>query len=517
MDPVLNRQQIREYDRIAIDELGVPGVVLMENAGRAATDFIARLVQEKNLSKIIIICGTGNNGGDGFVVARHLLAQADFSAKIRSSTPEVLIFVVGDEKKISGDAEINYNILRQAGIPVEKIQDNNEIPDRELQSADLIVDALFGTGLTRPVQGLEAKVIAAINNTHSLRIALDLPSGIDADTGKTLGIAVQATHTLSFAYFKPGLLTPAGRLAAGEIHRIGLEIPDKMILRRTGHCAELIAESFLSEVLPRRAATTYKHRAGDILVIAGSHGKMGAARLAAEATLRAGAGLATILTWQNAATELAAILRELMLSEIPEHDVVPALETAWAKRSALVIGPGLGIDVRAEEVVIHTLLTAPHPVVADADALTLMAQNMPRGKYAGPRILTPHSGELARLLNISSQEVEADRFTAVRRAAQEYQAVVVLKGAHTLIASPEGKIRVSPYANPVLATAGSGDVLSGIVGAFSALLPPFDAATAGVIAHAKAAEIWAGNHPIDRGMLAGDLIAHLPEVLALER
>ncbi len=508
MQPILNRRQIREYDRIAIEELGVPGTTLMGNAGRGAAEIIQRLLAESTAKTITIVCGTGNNGGDGFVVARHL--RSPLAHELIHGLM-VRVFVIGESGRIKGDAATKLAELRSTGIDPTVIDENNlAVLMQALETSEIVVDAIFGTGLTRPVIGLEAEAIKAMNASKGLRVALDLPSGLDADTGQALGIAVRASHTVSFAYLKPGLVTPHGRELAGELHTVDLGVDSGQILAKTGVLAHLMGAEDLRSALPRRSATTYKHSAGDVLVIAGSRTKVGAAKLTAEAALRAGAGLATILTWSDAIPPLAAWAREVMLLEVAAGDIGQTVSQALAKRSSVVIGPGLGLDHEAAELVKAVLSLATIPVVVDADALTLVAKTGSLPQSNAAFILTPHAGELARLLKTDTATIEADRFAAAARAAKEFRSVVVLKGAHTLIASPTGEIRVADFANPVLATAGSGDVLAGIIAALAATIPPFDAACAGVVLHALAAERWCAETGADRGMLAGDIIDCLP-------
>ncbi|MFO1472036.1 MAG: NAD(P)H-hydrate dehydratase [Turneriella sp.] len=504
MQPILNRQQIHAYDRIAIEELGVPGTTLIENAGRGAADIVLRLMAESKAKIITVICGTGNNGGDGFVVGAQLAHELIHGLIVQ-------VFVVGEANRIKGDAAVKLAELASAGVNPTLIDSNNlAVLMQALETSDLVVDGIFGTGLTRPVAGLEAETIKAMNACRAMRVALDLPSGLDADTGLELGIAVKASHTVSFACLKPGLVTPQGRSFAGKLHTVDLGVDHERILKATGVAAQLFAADDLRAIIAPRSATTYKHRAGDILVVAGSRTKIGAAKLVAEACLRAGAGLATILTWSDALPALAAWTREAMLLEIAAGDIAQTVSKALAKRSSVVIGPGLGLDHDAAELVKAVLSLATVPVVVDADALTLVAKNGSLPQSNASFILTPHAGELARLLKTEAATIEADRFASVARAAKEFRSVVVLKGAHTLVASPAGEIRVADFANPVLATAGSGDVLAGIIAAFAATLNPFDAACAGVVLHALAAEHWCSETGADRGMLAGDILDHLP-------
>ncbi|MBX3721352.1 MAG: NAD(P)H-hydrate dehydratase [Turneriella sp.] len=500
MHLILNRTQIREYDRLATALCKVPSLILMENAGRGAAEFIAqRGARQSAKPKVAIVCGTGNNGGDGFVVARHLAAHDE---------AEIAVFLVGDAQKISGDAKVNLEAMLASGILYTS-------PDAEaIRGADIVVDALFGTGLDRAVTGDAAAAIAAMNAAEGIRIALDIPSGLDADTGAVLGVAVKAAHTVTFAYAKPGLYTPEGRNHAGDIHVVKLGVPDKKILATTGHAAALIARETIAANLALREAKTYKHKAGDILIVAGSAGKTGAAKLTAEAALKTGAGLATVCTWSDALPAFEKETKEIMLTDLRREAIAASLGAAVAKRSAVVIGPGFGLDNDAKTAVDFVLGAVDIPLIIDADALTLAAA-MPEAlrNARAKKILTPHAGELARLLGVTAAAIEADRYQAVARAAALTQAIVVLKGAHTLVAAPDGEILVSAEANPVLATAGSGDVLAGIIAAFTAQMTPFEAAAAGVYVHAAAGNLWQKHTRSDRGMLAGAIAALVPEVL----
>lgn len=492
---ILSREQIRAYDRLATERFKVPSLLLMENAGRGAGEIIRKLVAATERPRIAIVCGTGNNGGDGFVVARHLYNDA-----------EVRCLLIGERSNIKGDALVNFEAMLACGTIAAKADDLG----RELASADVIVDALFGTGLSRPLDTAMAAIVDAINAAAAIRIALDLPSGLDADTGRILGRAVKADHTITFAHPKPGLFTPEGNIHAGLIHCVALGVPDEQILRLTGFTARLIEPQEVAKNFPPRDAKTYKHRAGDVLVIAGSPGKTGAAKLVAEAALRSGAGLATICTWSEALPAFEKEVKEIMLMPLDSPD--KALE----RRGSAVIGPGFGLGEKAASMVRKILTAAEIPLVIDADALTLLGADLPALKNAAaPKILTPHAGEAARLLGSTSAEVEADRFGSALKLATQTGAVVVLKGAHSIIAAPDGLLFVSAEANPVLATAGSGDTLAGIIAAFAANMTTLDAAVAGVYVHARAALAWREKTQSDRGMLASDIAALVPDMLGL--
>lgn len=493
---VLSREQIRRFDRLAIETCRIPGILLMENAGRGAADYILGLGKA---GSYLIICGTGNNGGDGFVVARHLAAQGK----------SVSVYLVGDAGQIHGDAQINYDALWGCGMTTIPSTALKEIPE----GTGLIVDALFGTGLSRKVEGEAARIIVLMNGAAVTKVALDIPSGLDADTGAVLGVAVKADHTVTFAYAKCGELTPAGYDHCGKIHAVNLGVPET-ILQDAGVTAEIISGEAVMSALPPRSAQTYKHKAGDILIVAGSPGKAGAAYLTAEAAMRSGAGLVTLMTWPEVSPALAEGLPEIMHAVIDRKNTEESLSLALARKSALAVGPGLGLDENAGQLLRHVLEKAQAPVVLDADALTHIAKDAASlKKYQATRILTPHAGELARLLRTTSAAVENDRYGAVTRAAELTDSVVVLKGAHTLVSDRGKSLRVLGEVYPALATAGSGDVLTGIIAAFAAAMPAFEAASAGVYLHSAAAGAWQEKTGSDRGMLAGDIIREIPGVL----
>lgn len=510
MQPLLNRDQMRRYDALAISEGKVPGIVLMENAGRGAFECLRSLILQGALTapEVLIVCGPGNNGGDGYVVARHLLAET----ALRTS---VSVLVFADRSQIRGDAQVNLeSLLALASQNVHFCTPTDRLVEAALTKADVVVDALFGTGLSRPMAGDIARLIKRINESSALRVSLDVPSGLDCDTGHPLGACVEAHHTVTFAYAKPGLFTPAGRDKTGELHMVGLGFPDQSILGKTGSTALLLSENQIRLNLSERKASTYKHRSGDILVLAGSPGKTGAARLAAHASLRAGAGLATICTWQEALPALASEITEIMLAPLSEARMEEDLAQAIAKRHAVLVGPGFGTSVAALRALEYVLSHVQVPLILDADALTLLALHPQLAERIPVNtVMTPHSGELARLLQTSSQQIEADRYAAVTDAAARFRCTIVLKGAHTLIADTQ-QIFVSPWANPVLATAGSGDVLAGLMTALAVQLIPREAAMAAVYLHGLAGQIWSEAKHADRGMLAGDIADTLPGAFA---
>jgi NAD(P)H-hydrate epimerase len=508
MVPVLSRAQMRGLDTYAIEQCGVPSIVLMENAGRGATDVLVRelLSGEARGARVVVLAGTGNNGGDGFVVARHLLT--------RGADP--IVVVVGDERRLSPDAAANLAAWRGLGGPARAVTPDEDVAwvPEALRGARVVVDALFGTGLDRPIAGWFAQIVRALNASAVARFAVDLPSGLDADTGAPLGVAIEARVTATFAHPKLGLLTPQGAKIAGRVHVVDIGVPASLA-GQVGDCPRLLEESDLVAWVSPRAPGAHKNVAGHVVVFGGSAGRVGAPQLAARGAMRGGAGLVTIGTWPEAAGAIDGHTLEVMTARIAGTPAAPSLDAILAGKQAAVVGPGLGLGEDARAVVEHVIQSFKGPIVVDADALTLLAGRTNVLAPAKGAILTPHPGELARILGVSAADVEADRYRAVRSAVKATACVVVLKGAYTLVASPDGRIAVSPVACPALATAGSGDVLGGVIAAQAAGRPAFDAACAGVFLHALSGRDWSqARGGADRGMLASEIADGLPTVIS---
>jgi len=429
------------------------------------------------------------------------------------------VLLAGDAGRVSRDARANLDAwvgvggdveVLAPGAPTEGLRD-------ALASADAVVDALFGTGLDRPIDGWLARVVGVVNASRAPRFAVDIPSGLDADTGAALGVSVEAAATVTFAHHKLGLLTPNGARLAGKVRVVDIGVPANLVAH-VGHTASLLERSDLVSWTIPRAPGAHKNSAGHVAVVGGSAGKIGAPQLVARGALRGGAGLVTIATWPDAAASIESHVLEAMTARIDPANPGTSLDAIVAGKHAVAVGPGLGLGSEARAAIDHLLASWRGPLVVDADALTLLAARGSLRRLPEKAILTPHPGELARLLGRNTAEIEADRYRAVREAATVTGAVVVLKGAHTLVAGADSRMAVSPYACPVLATAGSGDVLAGIVAAMACSLPPFDAACAGVVAHALAGEEWSRTHGgTDRGLLASEIADTLPAVLALTR
>lgn len=503
MIPVLSRSQMRAFDAHAIGVANVPSLVLMENAGRGAAEHIEGLLGERSDAAIVIVCGTGNNGGDGFVVARHLLAE-----------PRSLeVYLCGDPARLTPDARVNHDAFVALGGVVRSLanQANLKALRTALTFAVVAVDALFGTGLDRPIEGLAADAVVAMNESSATRVALDVPSGMNADTGVALGPTFKADITVTFGHLKLGLLTSRGAVHAGEILVVGIGVPGD-VPSTVGSSADLLERADVTTWLCARPIDTHKYSAGHVAVLSGSPGKIGASLLVARGVLRAGAGAATIATWSEAAASIESRVLEVMCARIDRNDIANTLDAALAHKRAVVLGPGFGLDESARHAVEHVLSTWTGPLVLDADALTLVARDLSLvGRSPSARVLTPHSGELARLLGSTSDAVEADRFGAAQALSTRTRSVVVLKGARTIVARPEGRMVINGGGTPALATAGSGDVLAGIIGALLCSLDAFEAACAGVYLHAAVAELWSKTHA-DRGLLASEIADLVPTI-----
>ncbi len=510
MKPVLSRAQMRDFDAYVISQCRVPGLVLMENAGRGATDVIEKeaLGGAAAGKRVVVVCGGGNNGGDGYVIARHLTARG----------ASVAVFSTQDVARLQGDALVNHDGYVGIGGDVRSLVAAGAAGalqlDEELARADAVVDALFGTGLDRPLTPESIDVVSRMNRAPGRRIAVDIPSGLDADTGAVHGTVFEASLTVTFGHPKLGLLTPRGARYGGTLRVVDLGVPP-LLGPALAPSAELFEPKDLAASIRPRSVDSYKNTAGHVAVFAGSSGKVGAALMVAHAALRSGAGLATIVSWDDTAPVVSARVTEEMTASLARGPSLgESIDRALTGKKAVVAGPGFGTDADAHAAVSALLDRWKGPALYDADALTLFAGRPEAFATAkGPCVLSPHAGEAARLLGTTSEAIEADRYGAARRLAAKAQAVVVLKGAHTLIADPAGRVVVSGGVNPALGTAGSGDTLSGIVGALLCTLPAFDAACAAVFIHARAADMWSASHG-DRGLLAHEIGDRVPDVLA---
>ncbi|MCP3981988.1 MAG: NAD(P)H-hydrate dehydratase [bacterium] len=514
---ILTGRQMREADRHAIDVMGIPGLQLMEAAGRGVAE--ALLEEQPSLFSrpVWILCGKGNNGGDGLVVAREL--------RLRELHPHVILLARATD--LTGDAAASLRKAREAGVPIVEVTDA-EAWSRERAGLDanpIVVDAMLGTGVSGGPRGTIAIVIDDLNDAGVEVFSIDLPSGLEADAPDVVGRPLRALRTYTLCRPKPALVQEPAAALCGSFRVIPIGIPDEAVERQRSRM-EWLDHDAAASLLPPRDAASHKGTYGHLLAVAGSLGKAGAAALLARGALRSGVGLLTVATPAGVLPTLAAHSAECMTEPLPETaagvldaGAARTVATLAATRDALAVGPGLSNapDVAREirEIVARRTL----PVVLDADGLNAFAGDAAalRGA-AGPLVITPHPGEAARLLGVDTREIQADRLGAARRLADATGAVVVLKGHRTLVVSHDGAVAVNAGGNPGMATGGSGDVLTGTVGAFLARgLDAFDAARLGVHAHAAAGDLAAVELGQD-GLIAGDVVDRLPAaLLALSR
>jgi ADP-dependent NAD(P)H-hydrate dehydratase / NAD(P)H-hydrate epimerase len=494
LTPLPDAETMRGVDRWAIEERGVSGLDLMERAGAR----VARAVEVHAADgAIAVLCGKGNNGGDGLVVARLL----------REAGREVTV-VCAPPADYGGDAA--ENLRRLPGEQPLAL----DAADAAIASASLIVDALLGTGFSGEPRGEVSKAIDAINASAADVVAVDVPSGVDASTGAVAGSAVRAAVTVTFHAAKPGLWIMPGKEHAGEVHTVEIGIPrGAPLVARVG-----LTDPSVREQLPKRAASSTKFASGQVLVAGGSRGLTGAPQMAAKASMRAGAGYVIACVPASLQETLAAAATaELMTLGLEEQDgslanaAVASVLEQIKPGGALALGPGLGRSDGAVAFALALALEAKAPLVLDADGLNAHAGRLGDLKARdGVTVLTPHAGELGRLLELQSSEIERERLRHVRAAAERSGAIVVLKGDDTLIAEPEGRVAVSRGGSPALATAGTGDVLTGVIAALLAQgLDAFTAATAGVWLHAAAGREAARRQGAPEGVIAGDVIEAL--------
>lgn len=511
MLPVFTAAEMRALDELAVTRLGIPGTRLMENAGRGAAQAIVAHFGSQRGRRVLVCCGKGNNGGDGFVVARRLKAAG----------ARVQVFLLGRAAEVKGDAAAMLAAYRKAGGKVQEIAREADLASLEkaLAAAGLVVDALLGTGLTGPATGLYASAIELINRSGKPAAALDLPSGLSSDHGRLWGPTVNATLTATFAGWKQGLLLYPGAARAGQVTLVEIGIPAAAAAESIG--VFLLESADIAPLLPPRAPDAHKGTFGHLLIVAGSMGKTGAAAMAGRAGLRSGAGLVTIAAPLSQQPIIAALGMETMTEALPETPGQTLglkakgriLELAQ-RTDAVALGPGVSLDPETQSLVRELVLEVDRPLVVDADGLTALAGHLDLLKTASaPRCLTPHPGEMARLLGVTTADVQADRIGSVRSFCQRYRTFLVLKGARSVLGEPGGTIYINPTGNPGMATGGSGDVLTGMIGSFLARgMDPRNALLAAVFLHGLAGDL-AQEEKGEEGLIAGDILEAVPRAI----
>jgi NAD(P)H-hydrate epimerase len=504
--------EMRELDRRAIEDYKIPSLVLMENAGRGATDLLVRDFAKQAEFGVVVLCGPGNNGGDGFVVARHLTNRGY----------DVTCFLVGAKSKLRGDARMNYDVAVRLGIAVFEILGDDDVSTAAAALADagVIVDALFGTGLTRAIEGAAADLVDLCNELETPVVAIDMPSGINADTGKPTGPAMFAALTCTFGLAKIGQFVYPGALHCGRVEVVDISWPT-FLPQLMDVPAHLLTEADVLPVFASRDPQAHKGSFGHVLVLGGSRGMSGAPVMTARAAVLAGAGLVTAAVPNAILPAVEAGLLEALKAGLPDDDAgrfsTAALGHATAlleDKNVIALGPGLGTSEALETFVGGLVTSAGLPLVVDADGLNNLVNVLNLVAQApAPVVLTPHPGEMARLLKTPVAQVQDDRLAAARELAKRANAVVALKGARTVVAQPDGKVWVNPTGNAGMASGGTGDVLTGLIAGFLAQgVEPLRATLAGVylqgLAGDKARETT-GEH----ALTAGAMLAALPPLL----
>jgi len=508
---VVTGAEMKEIDRYTIEEVGISGLVLMENAGREVAQAAVELLDNLNGNLVIVLAGKGNNGGDGFVVSRLLIEQGF----------EVKTILLGKKEDISGDAKVNLEILDKLEAKIWEISSKEEVLELKLlvDKTDLIVDALLGTGIKGELRGLYPEVITLVNNSPTAVIAVDIPSGIEADTGRVVDTAIEADETITFALPKIGTILYPGADFVGNLKVVDIGIP-QMVITKQEFKIDLITSKLVNDLLPIRVADSHKGSYGKLLLVAGSTGMTGAATLATQASLKIGAGLVTLGVPRSLNPILEIKLTEAMTYPLGEskegilsRESVIEIKKLLNDRDVLAIGPGLTANDEIGYIVNHLLEKTDKPMVVDADGLNVIYDlNILKGRTV-PTVLTPHPGELSKLIN---QPIEAIRVNSIEIAkdfAREYNVILVLKGARTIIATPQGEIYVNSTGNSGMATGGSGDVLTGLIsGLLAQGIDGRSATIIGVYLHGLAADL-AAEELTEYSLLPSDIIDYLPQAL----
>ncbi len=513
---VATARQMAELDRVTIEQYGIPSLVLMENAGRSCTERILRILQEKvgvpEEASVAIVCGRGNNGGDGMVIARHLHNRGVY----------VEVFLLSDVENLSADARRQYEIVRRMDVECRIIRDQEGVEDLRgyLEEVHLCVDAILGTGLSSPLEGIMRDVVETINLSMATVFAVDVPSGIDATSGRILGEAIRADYTGSFGLLKLGQVLLPGSIHCGETDIYDIGIPSKAVFDADIK-TEALEERVVKSMLSIRPPDFHKGDAGRVYLIGGSPGMTGAPCLAGRAAMRMGAGLITVVVPKSLLPVVEAKLLEVMSTGVEDGGsghflkaCIPELLETISRADFVVVGPGLGAYPGAAEFLAELIPRIRVPFLIDADGLNAVAGQVRVLREAKtPCIITPHPGEMSRLTRESIEAIEASRIGSAQHFAEEENVTVILKGARTIIATPKGDVFINTTGNPYMATGGMGDALSGMVAALASQgLSPTDAACAGVFLHGLSADILVRRHPMST-VSATDVIENIREAL----
>ncbi|MCL2251905.1 MAG: NAD(P)H-hydrate dehydratase [Treponema sp.] len=509
-------RQMQKIEQTAIEELGIPSIILMENAAICTVKHCLKALENITNPKAVVVAGTGNNGGDGFAIARLLHLKG-------VQTCVLLTGEIQDGKK--SDAFTNFQIVSKLNIPLITVNDNNNSIDINFNDYDLVIDAIFGTGLARNTEGIAYNIIEKMNRDAKYIISVDIPSGIHSDTGRIMGNAVKAKETVTFAFPKTGLYLYPGAEYAGKIHIEDIGIPHALLEKeeiKTDNdlSANILTESEAKSLLPLRKQRSNKGDYGKVIVFAGSSEMPGAAALSCSAVYAAGGGLVCAYTVPSVSDVLHKWQREIVTHNVPDlngmycKNSIENLSEEINKASVIIAGPGIGRSDETIEFVHELLKIVKVPIVLDADALFAISSNIDILKtLKAPCVITPHPGEMSRLTGLSVSEILDDIFGAASNFAVKYNVVTLLKDAHTVIANPNGEVIINITGNNALSKAGTGDVLTGLIAGFIAQgADVFNASILGAYYHGRAAE-EAVLSKSNYGVTASDILDNIPIVM----
>jgi len=499
---IATREIVREIDRKTIKQYRIPGIILMENAGRAVSNVL--LDEYPDSKKISVFCGGGNNGGDGFVIARHLI----------NAGKEVTTYLLRNKNDYKGDAKTNLNSLLKVSKDIKRLRSNFS----NYEKSDIVIDAIFGTGLNSEVRGTYKKIIERINSMKTPKISVDVPSGIDCNKGTPLGVSVRADITVTFIVPKLGISIHPGLTYSGKIYVADITTPK---ILEEGIPFELLTFKKCRSIIKERPADSHKGNYGHTLLIAGSRGKTGAAALSAHSAVRSGSGLVTVGVPKSIISSIDEKIVEAMSEGLEDNDKGILTEaslnqtlTSMKSKTSLAVGPGISDNRYTEKFLLSLLKKSRIPVVADADAINIIARHIEiLKKLKVPIILTPHPGEMARLLGTTSKEIQGNRIEFAKNFTVKNKCYLVLKGARSVIATPNGNIYINPTGNPGMSSGGMGDILTGVIsGLLSQKYRPEEACLLGTFIHGLAGDIVAEK--LGRtGITATDVANSIPEAL----
>ncbi len=506
--------QMSQMDKKTIEDFGIPGAVLMENAGRGATRVLLSKFGNIQDKKIGIVAGAGNNGGDGFVIARYLAEKGI----------NVSVYILSSVSKIKGDAALNLGLLTDIKVPVIEICDQKTFLQHKsaMLTSDIWVDAIFGTGLNSDITGFINTIIGCINNSEKPVLAIDLPSGLHPDNGQPLGICIKASVTATFGYAKTGHMTYPGIDYCGCIEIVDIGIPHH-IAKEVLPSVHLLTPEKMSSYYRPRNSNAHKGTTGHLLIIAGSRGKTGAAALTSEAAIRSGAGLVTLGIPESVSTILETLTPEIMTLLLPEtkegslsNSAFDILSNTIETKNCIATGPGLGTVKQTAGLTHKVLCESKIPVVIDADALNNLSKNLNiLTTMKVPAILTPHPKEMARLTGESIATIQNNRIKFAKDFAKKYNVHLILKGVRTIIAHPDGEVFINPTGNPSMASGGMGDVLTGMIAGFLTQgYSPVESSHMGVYLHGAIADILSIEKG-PAGIIASDIISNIPRIITL--